>query len=165
MLNVFYSLVKKLEEFCSLLSVIFFSTLTLVMVYAILNRNIFHHPGMWVIELSGILLVWFAFTSAASAIPVFGNIKIPVLILKLPLEKRRYALIFIYILSLAFTVSFFIVSIPLVVSGWESKILTLHSLPYFWAYLSLSFGSGAMSLSILKLIVKFINHEEIENYK
>ena len=68
------------------------------MVYAILNRNIFHHPGMWVIELAGILLVWFAFTSAASAIPVFGNIKIPVLIKKLPLKKRRYALIFIYIL-------------------------------------------------------------------
>jgi len=161
----FFSFVSFVEKISNFLSVFFFSAMTIVMTYGVLNRNIFHLPGMWVIDLAGFCLVWFAFSAAAGAVPVFGNIKIPILIQQIPLKQRRYALIFIYVLNLAFTVSFFVISIPLVSSGLESKILTLGGISMFWPYLSLSFGSLVMSLSILKLIIKFIKNEDIDKYK
>jgi TRAP-type C4-dicarboxylate transport system permease small subunit len=163
-MNKFFMFVERLEKLCKNISGFLFIVLTLIMSFGVLNRNIFKLPGMWAFDLAGFVLVWFAFFSSAGCIPNFENIKIPIIIQRVPLKLRRKILIVIYLLNLFVVLVFFMVGISLTISGASMKVLTLGvsmALPYS----AVPIASFIMSLSIIKILIKFYRGEDIEKYK
>lgn len=163
-MGIFFIFVERLEKFCKNVSGFLFIALTFVMSFGVLNRNILKLPGMWVFDLAGFILVWFAFFSAAGCIPNFENIKVPVIIHRLPLKLRRKVLIVIYLLNLFVVLVFFVVGISLTISGISVEVLTLGvsmAIPYS----VIPIASFIMSLSIIKILIKFYRGEDIEKYR
>ena len=132
---------------------ILISAMTIIMVYQVILRYIFHRPNVWAEEIVKFLFAWVCFVGAPLCMRHNSHLKVDFLLTKLPRGISLLWQTIIVLLSCVFCAILVPVSIPMV-----TKVISKHSLganvPMWIPYSSVTFGCFFMLVFGIELFIK-----------
>lgn len=100
----FYRLSKPISTLSGVMSAIFISMITIIIVYGVIMRYIFHKPMAWVDPLSIYSMIGLTFIGASYAMHTDKHIRVDVVIKLFKERTQRIIQILMYVIALAYTI-------------------------------------------------------------
>lgn len=123
--------------------------LAAVIIYIIVARYFFNAPPLWGEDVPRVVFIWGVFLAAPLAIAMNLNLRVTLLLDRVPDRQRRYAEAFMHLLVLAMLAVVFWHSLPLVELGFTGRMLTTG-----WsnAVLRMPIAVGAALMFVAQLV-------------
>jgi C4-dicarboxylate transporter DctQ subunit len=146
------AVLDKLEEIICLLAL---SVMTLSILLQIINRSFLGHPFPWGEELARYTMIWATAMGVSAGVKIGSHIGVDMLVNLFPPKSKTLILIVTGMITLAFFVTAFYLSVKLVggIKATGQTSPAIH-LPMWLAYLAFPIGFAFCSLRQIQLIIK-----------